>query len=1134
MDKIDLSKYEYKKKVKNIRLSLLIEILLTACISVSVILSGFHALQDTAIQTTQDLNQEYETLIQGYIKTFRSMTIPIKHKIAENPTFDEMSDWMLEREAEFQEAFGGSDVYDGIALTYKGGYAHSWDYGDYTDYDPNTRPWYQQAAEAKGEVTVVAPYVTYLDTSYLTEDGYILLTIAQKYKDEISFDLDLKIKEIRNLLVEKRTAYQGEEIFLFDKEGYILTSTEDGFFAHNIYKPDDVITKEFSEILTLSKERPEKLLLKSVNGKLNFIFVATESNHNSICVLVPFWNLMMHEFMTIFMITLLMILFEIHMYDRNIKNSKEFLWRDMRLSKVADAAYAERLYVDLKNMCFSGNEMAISNSGSDKYEDLFALLISRVVNIEDVPKMEEYLGKGSIQNWKDAEFELITRRFEMKMQDKEGELVTRTIEIGKMKFQCDGRPMLCISMRDATESVDLLKKALAESEQLKKEKEDDFNRFMGYICMAEDGVEELDIAEHTITRYYLKDNELQQTTIPYPGMPFELFHEEDREKAIEFYNEDQLKIMCENAQTSYWECRMKWNDAAEYRWCNVIVLGIPISEKNPFKVLVLIKDVNELKIKELEQRKALEDAFKLAEQGSQAKGSFLSKMSHEIRTPLNAIIGYLSIAKDAEGNIEKVKHCIDNSEIASKHLLQIINDVLDMSSIESGKMKIANEEFDLKKEITDITTIFYQNAKMKGIQFETHIDDLLEEWVIGDQLRLNQVLMNLLSNAVKFTPKDGQVILQVSQMDPETENDKVYIQFAVRDNGIGMSEEYLSRLFQPFEQESAVTAQKYGGSGLGLSITKNLIYMMGGTIKVESKQNKGTTFTVTMHFEKSKDHAGLQLQMKDYSHVRVLVVDDMKDECSYIKAMLKRCGVKADSVTSGEEALRRLKGRIGSDYEYDMCILDWSMPEMNGVEVAAKIREEFGEKIPIIIATAYDVSEIIDEAKSVGVDKVIAKPLFQSTLFDILVSTFGKYDPEAGRDATKKRVNVENVRVLLAEDNTMNMDIAVTILEKAGIKVDQAVNGQEAYDIFTSHEAGTYHMILMDVQMPILNGYEATRKIRESNHPEAKTIPIIAMTANAFAEDVAEALSKGMNAHIAKPVNYDKLFELLQKFQNKS
>ena len=527
------------------------------------------------------------------------------------------------------------------------------------------------------------------------------------------------------------------------------------------------------------------------------------------------------------------------------------------------------------------------------------------------------------------------------------------------------------------------------------------------------------------------------------------------------------------------------------------------------------------------QKKVLADALQQAESASMAKGSFLSNMSHEIRTPLNAVIGYLSIAKDSDRNLEKIMHCIDNSEIAAKHLLQIINDVLDMSSIESGKMKIANEEFDLKKEISDITTIFYQNCKNKGVEFNSHIEGLTQEWVTGDQLRLNQILMNLLSNSVKFTPEQGHVTLLVKQLSMDEKS--VYVQFVVSDTGIGMSEEYKQRLFQPFEQENASTAKKYGGSGLGLSITNNLISMMGGTITVDSKQNEGTTFTVTMHFDRAATQTGQQPSPAEYAKIRVLIVDDQENEGTYIKSVLKNCGVKADAVTSGELALKRIRSRMGGDYAYDLCILDWKMPDMNGLEVAEKIRAEFGSELPIIVATAYDVSEFEDEAKKAGVNKVVSKPLFQSTLFDLLVTTFGKYDPEKQKEE-KKVIDMSGVRVILAEDNEMNMDIAVTVLEKAGVQVDQAVNGEEACSLFLHAPEHTYDLILMDIQMPVMNGYEATRKIRGSAHPDAETIPVIAMTANAFAEDVAEALANGMNAHIAKPINYDKLFELLKQF----
>lgn len=543
------------------------------------------------------------------------------------------------------------------------------------------------------------------------------------------------------------------------------------------------------------------------------------------------------------------------------------------------------------------------------------------------------------------------------------------------------------------------------------------------------------------------------------------------------------------------------------------------------KIVVVKRDVTVMIENHTRQKTLLESALKRAESASVAKGTFLANMSHEIRTPLNAVIGYLAIAQDREESPEKRQHCLENCDISAKHLLHIINDVLDMSAIESGRLKIANDEFDLKKQINEITAIYYQNAVQKGIHFDAVVNGLTEEWVVGDPLRLNQILMNLLSNAVKFTPDNGTIRLEIRQLNEDDE--RVYLQFLVSDTGIGMKEDYLQRLFQPFEQATADTARNFGGSGLGLSIAHDLITMMGGTVTVQSEYQKGTSFRVNLHFDKSKDHKMPGIVPKQYSKLRVLVADDKSDEGIYIRDILKRCGVKADFVESGADAIKRIQGRKGGDYEYDLCILDWNMPQMTGIETAEKIRGEFGEKMPVIILTAYDASMLMDAAAAAGVSKILTKPVFQSTMFDLLVSTFGSYHPENETTEQSNQINLGGIRILLAEDNEMNMDIAVTMLEKANINVEQATNGQIAYEKFVSAPECTYSMILMDIQMPVLNGYEATEKIRSSSHPEAKTIPIIAMTANAFAEDVTEALSHGMNAHISKPVNYDKLFRVL-------
>ncbi len=335
-----------------------------------------------------------------------------------------------------------------------------------------------------------------------------------------------------------------------------------------------------------------------------------------------------------------------------------------------------------------------------------------------------------------------------------------------------------------------------------------------------------------------------------------------------------------------------------------------------------------------------------------------------------------------------------------------------------------------------------------------------------------------------------------------------------------------SKNFNTFEQESAKTAQKYGGTGLGLSITKNLVSMMKGSIEVRSKQNEGTTFTVTLGFERTAQPEHISDKATSFSHIRVLVVDDEKSSCEYIKALLKRCGVKSDTVTSGEAAIKQIMRRIGTDYFYDMVIMDWNMPDMNGVETTRRIRTECKSDIPVIIATAFDITEFEEEAMKAGVTRIISKPLFQSSMFDLLVTMYGECIPVSQIKSAPVHLNV-----LLAEDNEMNREIAIEILENADIQVDAVCDGKQAFDQFVNSPAGTYQAILMDIQMPIMDGYQATSAIRSSSHSEARTIPIIAMTSNAFNEDIAQAIACGMNEHVTKPIDYDKLFSVLGKYK---
>ena len=661
----------------------------------------------------------------------------------------------------------------------------------------------------------------------------------------------------------------------------------------------------------------------------------------------------------------------------------------------------------------------------------------------------------------------------------------------------------------------------------------EIERFIGYVCESYELVVEINLKTNHRIVYKMVDQKVteeEKQHIVFDRNYFEpIVHEEDLPRMLEAFSDETIdRMIAEGGSQTYLECQVQ-NAEGSYHWYSYIIKAVPKDEQHPRNFIVFKKDIQETKSQEEEQRQILKDALEAARSASAAKGHFLSRMSHEIRTPLNAVIGYMEIAKDSGDNPPKVMHCIENSDMAAKHLLDIINDVLDISSIESGRMKLAHDEFDLKDQLTTLSTIFFHQAKEKQVKFDVVLKGVTEEWVVGDRLRINQILMNLLSNAVKFTPAEGTITLTVAQVGMDEQ--KVYMKFSVSDTGIGMSEEYKQRLFQPFEQESAETAQKYGGTGLGLSITYNLIYMMGGSVEVISELNKGTTFDVSLFFGRSSGSHTAPAIQQDYSKVRALIVDDDADTCAYMKSLLKRCKVKCDVVTNGEAALQQIKRRMDTDYKYDLCIMDWNMAGMDGIETARRMKEECSEAPPIIIATAYDVTEIADEAEKLGIQKVIAKPLFQSTMFDLLVSTYGKYEPE--KPIEKNMESIRGLHVLLAEDNPMNLEIAVEILRKAGLVVDAVTDGRQALDRFLEQPAGTYDAILMDVQMPVMDGYQATGAIRKSAHEEAASIPIIAMTANAFAEDVNAALASGMNDHISKPIDYDKLYAVLNKFCKK-
>lgn len=525
------------------------------------------------------------------------------------------------------------------------------------------------------------------------------------------------------------------------------------------------------------------------------------------------------------------------------------------------------------------------------------------------------------------------------------------------------------------------------------------------------------------------------------------------------------------------------------------------------------------------ENQVLSRAIEQANQANTAKSQFLSHMSHEIRTPLNAIVGMTALALKTAGNPQKTIQYLDRITESSKLLMSIINDVLDMSAIESQKMKISRQPFDFKALLTSVSETYYTQCRQKNIRFEMQLDHVKKEALIGDSLRVNQVLLNLLSNAYKFTEPGGSITVTVSERMNDPDHNKVFMRFRVSDTGCGMSEEMKKRLFGAFEQESSITALKHGGSGLGLAITKNLINMMHGAIEVESRKGEGTTFLVDLPFGTTDDV--IPADTKKLENLRVMVIDDDSYMREYIASVLNSLGVRFDMAHGGGEALSMLEREAAGSDPYTVCFVDWQMPEMGGIEVVKRIRAIISENILTVIISAYDLSEVEEAGRAAGVDLFVSKPLFQSSIYNILASVHEKYHGTVL--VREDKYDFTGKRALLAEDFELNREVAVDLLELVNLKTDCAVDGKEVVDMFLNAPSGTYDIILMDIQMPIMDGYEAIKAIRKSGHSQAASIPIYAMTANAFAEDVSKALSVGANGHIAKPIDSKALYKLIHK-----
>ena len=569
-----------------------------------------------------------------------------------------------------------------------------------------------------------------------------------------------------------------------------------------------------------------------------------------------------------------------------------------------------------------------------------------------------------------------------------------------------------------------------------------------------------------------------------------------------------------------WDFEYIHQQTGEQRWFHNVAMGSEVNGKKKY-ILVMSDRTADRKMNQ-----ALSEAVHAAETANRAKSTFLSNMSHDIRTPMNAIIGFTTLAVSNIDDKNRVRDYLGKILSSSKHLLSLINDILDMSRIESGKIHLEETEVSLSEVLHDLKTIISGQIHAKQLELYMDAMDVINEDVYCDKTRLNQVLLNLLSNAVKFTPAGGTVSVRLKQC-PGTVKGSALYEIRVKDNGIGMSQEFVQKIFSPFERERTSTVSRTQGTGLGMAITKNIVDMMGGTIEVQTEQGKGTEFIVRLPFRIQPEHHRIE-KIAELEGLKALVVDDDFNTCDSVTKMLVKVGMRSEWTLSGKEAVLRARQSMELGDAFHAYIIDWRLPDMNGIEVTRQIRS-LGDDTPIIILTAYDWSDIEVEARAAGVTAFCAKPLFMSDIRDTLMAAIGQNQAEQEKPVLPAAgFDFRGKCILLVEDNELNREIAVEILNEYGFLVDTAENGAEAVEKVKNSTPGDYDLVLMDVQMPVMNGYEATKQIRALADPALAGITILAMTANAFDEDRKKSLECGMNGFLSKPIVIEELLNTLQ------
>ena len=560
-------------------------------------------------------------------------------------------------------------------------------------------------------------------------------------------------------------------------------------------------------------------------------------------------------------------------------------------------------------------------------------------------------------------------------------------------------------------------------------------------------------------------------------------------------------------------------------WFLVTVYHAEINGKEKFVVILSERT------RERRMNQTLSQALQVAKSANEAKSNFLSNISHDIRTPMNAMLGFSALLGKNADNPDKVREYAKKITSSGNHLLNLINDVLDMSKIESGKTSLNLTEFRLAELIEEIHTLVMPQMRMKKLDFELRSKGSLPEVIVADRMRINQILLNLLSNAIKYTPEGGSVTLTAEGKKKNVRN-MAHLRFTVEDNGYGMSAEFMKKIFEPFAREKDERKSGIQGTGLGMAITQNIVDLLGGTISVESSPGQGSTFSVDLELQTVAGEQEKEF-WKEHGITRMLVADDMEEVCVDVRDLMAETGVEVDCAIGGKEAVRMASAAAEIHEEYHIILLDWKMADMDGIEAAGKIKERAGNNAPVMVLTSYDFEDVEEQAREAGISAFLHKPFFVSNLRRAVEESLVSVNYRDRSDSPDEGGEFTGMHVLAAEDNEPNAEILTELLKTEGIECDIAVDGKAAVDLFNASEPGYYDMIFMDIDMPVMDGYEASEQIRSSIHPDGATVPIVAMTAFVFEEDIKRALDAGMNAHTAKPIDMERVKAILRQLRRK-